>query len=89
MPEICGEEIAEELFYVFCFDVCNGARTLALRLISLKKGVLDELVTSFLLIINSNYGRREVRELQVDRQRAWKLIECKGLNNKALNIKKK
>ena len=32
--EICWEEIAEEINFVFCLDVCSGARTLALRLIS-------------------------------------------------------
>ena len=34
LPEICWEEIAEEIFFVFCFDVWRGVRTLALRLIS-------------------------------------------------------
>ena len=29
-----ADEIAEELSFVFCFDVWNGARTLAFRLIS-------------------------------------------------------
>ena len=34
LPEICWEEIAEKIFFVFCFDVWHGARILALRLIS-------------------------------------------------------
>ena len=34
LPEICWEEIAEEIFFVFCFDVWPGERTLTLRLIS-------------------------------------------------------
>ena len=34
LPEICWEEIAEEILFVFYFDVWPGARTLALRLIS-------------------------------------------------------
>ena len=34
LPEICWEEIAEEILFVFCFDVRPGARILALRLIS-------------------------------------------------------
>ena len=33
LPETCWEEIAEEILFVFYFDVCPGARTLALRLI--------------------------------------------------------
>ena len=34
LPEICGDEIAEEIFFIFCFDVWPGAGTLAFRLIS-------------------------------------------------------
>ena len=34
LPEICWEEIAEEILFVFCFDVWPGVRTLAFRLIS-------------------------------------------------------
>ena len=34
LPEICSEEINEELLSGFCFDVWPGVRTLALRLIS-------------------------------------------------------
>ena len=34
LPEICWEEIIEEISFVFCFDVWPGARTLALHLIS-------------------------------------------------------
>ena len=34
LPEICWEEIAAEILFVFCFDVWPGARTLAFRLIS-------------------------------------------------------
>ena len=34
LPEICWEEIAEEILFVFCFDVWPGAGTLASRLIS-------------------------------------------------------
>ena len=34
LPEICWEEIAEDILPVFCFDVWPEARTLALRLIS-------------------------------------------------------
>ena len=34
LPEICWEEIAEEILFAFCFEVWPGARTLALRLIS-------------------------------------------------------
>ena len=34
LPEICWEEIASEILFVFCFDVWPGARTLAFRLIS-------------------------------------------------------
>ena len=34
LPEICWEEIAEEILFVFCFDVWPGACTLAFRLIS-------------------------------------------------------
>ena len=34
LPEICWEEIAEEIIFVFCFDIWPGARILALRLIS-------------------------------------------------------
>ena len=34
LPEICWEEITEEILFVFCFDVWPRARTLALRLIS-------------------------------------------------------
>ena len=34
LPEICSEEIAEEILFVFCFDVWPGTRTLAFRLIS-------------------------------------------------------
>ena len=33
-PEICWEEIAEKIIFVFYFDVWPGAQTLALRLIS-------------------------------------------------------
>ena len=29
LPEICWEEIAEKMLFVFCFDVWYGARTLA------------------------------------------------------------
>ena len=32
MPEISREEIAEEIYSVFCFDVWPGSRTLAFRL---------------------------------------------------------
>ena len=32
LPEICWEEIAEEILIVFCFDVWSGCRTLGLRL---------------------------------------------------------
>ena len=32
LPEICWEEIAEEMFFVFCFDIWLGARTLAFHL---------------------------------------------------------
>ena len=34
LPEVCWEEIAEEILFVFCFDVWPGARTQAFRLIS-------------------------------------------------------
>ena len=34
LPEICWEEIAEEILFVFGFDVWPGTRTLAFRLIS-------------------------------------------------------
>ena len=34
LPEICCEEIAEEILFIFCFDVRPGARILAFRLIS-------------------------------------------------------
>ena len=34
LPEICWEEMADELLFVFCFDVWPRARILALRLIS-------------------------------------------------------
>ena len=34
LPEICWEEIGEEILFVFCFDVWPGIRTRALRLIS-------------------------------------------------------
>ena len=34
LPEICEEEIAEEIFFVFRFDVWYGTQTLAFRLIS-------------------------------------------------------
>ena len=34
LPEINREEIAEEILFVFCFDVWPGTRTLAVRLIS-------------------------------------------------------
>ena len=34
LPEICWEESAEEILFVFCFDVWPGARILAFRLIS-------------------------------------------------------
>ena len=34
LPEICWEEIAEEILFVFHFEVWPGARTLAFRLIS-------------------------------------------------------
>ena len=34
LTKICLEEIAEEIFFVFCFDVCPGSRILAFRLIS-------------------------------------------------------
>ena len=34
LPQICWEEIAEEIFFVFRFDVWSGTRTLAFRLIS-------------------------------------------------------
>ena len=34
LPEICWEEIAEEILFVFRFDVWPGTRTLAFRLIS-------------------------------------------------------
>ena len=33
LPEICREEIAEEILFVFCFDVWPGTPTLAFRLI--------------------------------------------------------
>ena len=33
LPEICSEEIAEEILLVFCFDVWPGNRTLAFHLI--------------------------------------------------------
>ena len=32
LPDICWEEIAEEIIFVFCFGVWPGARTLAFRL---------------------------------------------------------
>ena len=32
LPEICWEEIAEGILFVFCFDVWPEARTLAFRL---------------------------------------------------------
>ena len=35
LPEVRWEEIAEEILFVFCFDVWPEARTLAFRLISL------------------------------------------------------
>ena len=34
LPEICWEEIAGQILFVFCFDVWPGAWALALRLIS-------------------------------------------------------
>ena len=34
LPEICWEKFAEEILFVFWFDVWLGARTLAFRLIS-------------------------------------------------------
>ena len=34
LPEICWEEITEEILFVFSFDVWPGARNLAFRLIS-------------------------------------------------------
>ena len=34
LPAICWEELAEEILFVFWFDVWLGARTLAFRLIS-------------------------------------------------------
>ena len=34
LPEICWEEIGEEIFFVFCFDVWPEVRTLAFRLIN-------------------------------------------------------
>ena len=34
LPEICWEDIAEQILFVFCFDVLPGARTLDLSLIS-------------------------------------------------------
>ena len=34
LPEICWKEIAEEILYVFCFDIWPWARTQAFRLIS-------------------------------------------------------
>ena len=34
LPEICWEEITEEILLVYCFDVWPGVLTLALRLIS-------------------------------------------------------
>ena len=34
LPEICWEKIAEDILFVFCFDIWPWARTLALRLIS-------------------------------------------------------
>ena len=34
LPEICWEEIAEEILFIFRFDVWPGARTLAFHLIS-------------------------------------------------------
>ena len=33
LPEICWEEIAEEILFVFCFDVWPRAQTLAFRTI--------------------------------------------------------
>ena len=33
LPEICREEITEEIIFVFCFDAWPGARTRALRVI--------------------------------------------------------
>ena len=33
LPEICWEEIAKEILFVFRFDVWRGTRTLAFRLI--------------------------------------------------------
>ena len=35
LPEICWEEITEEILFVFCFDVWPGTQTLAFHLISL------------------------------------------------------
>ena len=34
LSEFLPEEIAEEILFVFCFDVWHGARTQAFRLIS-------------------------------------------------------
>ena len=34
LPEICWEDIADEILFVFCFVVWPGTRSLALRLIS-------------------------------------------------------
>ena len=51
---LCWEDIAEEILFVFCFDVWPGARTLSLRRLRGTHFILlpQVLITTFLVITN-------------------------------------
>ena len=60
ITEICWEEIAEEILFVFRFDVWPGTRTLAFRLISRHTNYYTtatyyEYVSSVLMFSNTHY----------------------------------
>ena len=54
LPEICWEEIGEEVLFVFDFDVWPGARTLTLRLISQHTTLTSKCITRYISINKSN-----------------------------------
>ena len=56
LPEICWEEIAEEILFVFCFDVWHGARILSLRLIKQHTTYYTTATSNLYHAYNNNYN---------------------------------
>ena len=64
LPDICWEEIAEEIHFVFCFDVWLGVRTLAFCLIS--QHTTYQTTAIYVSLWRKDFGRTsyKVKELE-------------------------